>query len=360
MQESKLNTPIVKPIVTSVKFKNKINVHIPTLLLGKFAAIHRSYPDNEWSGLLFYKFTGSVQENNIEIFCKDFVLMDLGSAAYTEFDMTSNYMEYWMDIDPEFEMQYCLIHSHAKMKTFYSGKDQSVFEETAELYNFFPSIVVNHYSDFYGKVGSYVEEDFTITGNKLIKENDGNLVKIPYTNTIKRKVLYEWECEFVVENPYKDRIIELKAEKAKKAPEVFYHPKNGLRNLYEAPLGTPPSYGGKHYNSKLPSKQFSLFEDDLDNKEFVLDTKFINELLVELFGEASTPVRLNPRQYVPDLDKYNPDELLQVLDYLEFPYENPEILEELGNYEPKVITSKVKTIVESYLKGLNLENNDIL
>lgn len=357
MTQLNKDLPVAKPIVTSVKFKNKIDVHIPTLLLGKFAAIHRDYPDNEWSGLLFYKFTGSVQENNIEIFCKDFVLMDLGSAAYTEFDMTSNYMEYWMDIDPEFEMQYCLLHSHTKMKTFYSGTDQRVFEETAELYNFFPSIVVNHYSDFFGKVGSYVEEDFVITGNKVIKGNNGHIVQIPYTNTIKRKVLYEWECNFIVENPYKDRIAELKIEKAKRTPEVFYPTIGGYRNLYEAPLGTPPSYGGKHYNSKLPSKQFSLFEDDLDNKEFVLDTKFINELLVELFGEASTPVRLNPRRYIQDLDNYDPDELLQVLDYLEFPYENPEILEELGNYEPKVITSKVKTIVESYLKSLK---SDIL
>lgn len=44
-------------------------------------------PDKEWSGVLFYTAEGSLEDRSIVIRAKNFYLMDLGSAGYTEFKL---------------------------------------------------------------------------------------------------------------------------------------------------------------------------------------------------------------------------------------------------------------------------------
>lgn len=71
--------------------------------------------DTEWSGTLFYKYTGSFETNDLVITCEDIYVMDIGSAAYTEFDMSPEVIGYAAENPELLDCQFGLIHSHNNM-----------------------------------------------------------------------------------------------------------------------------------------------------------------------------------------------------------------------------------------------------
>lgn len=66
--------------------------------------------DDEWSGILFYKPEGSFEDNTLVIKCTDIYVMDIGTSAYTVFDMSPEVANY-MTFNPELlDCQMGLIH----------------------------------------------------------------------------------------------------------------------------------------------------------------------------------------------------------------------------------------------------------
>ena len=51
----------------------------------------------EWSGTLFYELEGKYEDDTLVIKCLDFFPMDIGSVAYTEFDMSPDVIGYMTD-----------------------------------------------------------------------------------------------------------------------------------------------------------------------------------------------------------------------------------------------------------------------
>ena len=69
----------------------------------------------EWSGILFYKKAGTMEDGSLVITCTDIFPMDIGSQTYTEFDMSPDVIAY-MTTRPELlDCQMGLIHSHNNM-----------------------------------------------------------------------------------------------------------------------------------------------------------------------------------------------------------------------------------------------------
>lgn len=64
----------------------------------------------EWSGTLFYTASGSYEEDNLKIHCVDIFPMDIGSAAYTEFDMSPDVVAYMTSHPELLDCQMGLIH----------------------------------------------------------------------------------------------------------------------------------------------------------------------------------------------------------------------------------------------------------
>ena len=69
----------------------------------------------EWSGTLFFKSEGKYEDDTLVIRCVDFFLMDIGSAAYTEFDMSPDVVGYMTENPELLDCQMGLIHSHNNM-----------------------------------------------------------------------------------------------------------------------------------------------------------------------------------------------------------------------------------------------------
>lgn len=64
---------------------------------------------DEWSGTLFYKPEGNFEDGSLTIRCEDIFIMDVGTAAYTEFDMSPDVISYMVEHDL-LDCQMGLIH----------------------------------------------------------------------------------------------------------------------------------------------------------------------------------------------------------------------------------------------------------
>ena len=101
------------------------------------------FPNNEYSGVLFYDYTGRFEDNSLVLTAKDFCLMDYGSATYTEFDKSAEICNYMIEHDL-LECQQGLMHSHDQMSTFFSGTDLGTLQEEGSDMNNFLSLIVNN------------------------------------------------------------------------------------------------------------------------------------------------------------------------------------------------------------------------
>ena len=101
------------------------------------------FPNNEYSGVLFYDYTGRFEDNSLVLTAKDFCLMDYGSAIYTEFNKSAEICNYMIEHDL-LECQQGLMHSHDQMSTFFSGTDLGTLQEEGSDMNNFLSLIVNN------------------------------------------------------------------------------------------------------------------------------------------------------------------------------------------------------------------------
>jgi hypothetical protein len=101
------------------------------------------FPNNEYSGVLFYDYTGRFEDNSLVLIAKDFCLMDYGSATYTEFDKSAEICNYMIEHDL-LECQQGLMHSHQSFSTFFSGTDLGTLQEEGSDMNNFLSLIVNN------------------------------------------------------------------------------------------------------------------------------------------------------------------------------------------------------------------------
>ncbi len=112
----------------------------------------------EWSGFLYYKFTGSIKDvNNMQFTLVDFLPLDIGNPTYTEFDTSKFRNEIAGMYANNRDLIYCkvgLIHSHNNMATFFSGTDDSQLKEgiTKGQFDLFLSVIVNNARDMVAKI----------------------------------------------------------------------------------------------------------------------------------------------------------------------------------------------------------------
>lgn len=98
----------------------------------------------EWSGTLFYTYSGTYEDGTLEIRCVDIFPMDIGTSAYTEFDMSPDVIAYMTGHPELLDCQVGLIHSHNNMATFFSGTDTTTLREEGNDRNHFVSLIVNN------------------------------------------------------------------------------------------------------------------------------------------------------------------------------------------------------------------------
>lgn len=273
MEETKQSTKAISLVQKSGTYNYKLI--IPAEVERKIRFACQKVWSTEWSGTLFFTHEGSFENNDLIIRCVDIYIMDIGTQAYTEFDMNPDVIAYMCENPELLDCQMGLIHSHNNMSTFFSGTDTATLKEEGRDRNNFVSLIVNN-------AGSYTAAITRRIKSKQVKESVsyeffGDGEKHDTKEYVSDADEIEWfylKIEKEDENysfpdmaARLEEIKQAKAEKVKKAQTPVY------QGSYKPVIAN--SYGTKADPANLVKKgtkrpkvvQISLF-DDVDDLPF--------------------------------------------------------------------------------------------
>lgn len=120
---------------------------IPAEVEQKIRVACAACPNLEWSGVLFYDYKGSFEQNNFYVRVRDILVMDIGSAAYTEWCADADVISYMAEHDL-LDCQMGIVHSHNTMSTFFSGTDTNTLHDEGQDRNNIVSLIVNNKGEY--------------------------------------------------------------------------------------------------------------------------------------------------------------------------------------------------------------------
>lgn len=256
---------------------NKVE-NIIRLFLSKFFNI-------EWSGILFYDFEGSFQDESLKIICKDILLMDKGDSVTTSIDYGPEIASY---IANHLELADCklgLIHSHHSMATTFSGTDINTLQLEGRDRVHFVSLIVNNAGTYSAKITRRIKKQ--LTGDIIYETFNGESVKEPTTY---EETSVEWaELEVIKENDelaeYSERAKEIDC-KLKSKPK-FSTPSIGTPYIESPTLFDDEDDLPFNKNSRIYDSKPSEIKNNTD-LEKVYKSKTYKEALESAFKEIIT------------------------------------------------------------------------
>ena len=273
MEETKQPTKVISLVQKSGTYNYKLI--IPAEVERKIRFTCQKVWNTEWSGTLFFTHEGSFENNDLVIRCVDIYIMDIGTQAYTEFDMNPDVIAYMTEHTELLDCQLGLIHSHAGFQTFFSGTDQATLKEEGRDRNNFVSLIVNN-------AGSYTAAITRRIKSKQVKESvsyeffgDGEKQDTKeYVSDVDEIEWFYLKIEKEGENysfpdmaARLEEIKQAKAEKAKKAQTPVYSSgyKPVIANSYGTKVGSANPV--KKEDGKPKVVQSTLF-DNVDDLPF--------------------------------------------------------------------------------------------
>lgn len=250
----------VKPVLELVHRQDIFKIVIPAEVEKKIRFLCKNIWDVEWSGVLFYKVEGAFEDKSLTIRCVDLFQMDIGTSAYTEFNVSPDMATYMVDHPELLEegIYQGLIHSHNNMATFFSGTDTATLSAEGNDMAHFVSLIVNNAGKYTAgitrkyKCVQTVSEKYTYpTWNGEVREGVG-------TFDIEEEKLEWFNLDIVFEDATDDFETEMmeRIKEIKEAKKKVVTPMYGGRNY--------PQYG--NYGKAItPTKEVgSTFPMDED------------------------------------------------------------------------------------------------
>lgn len=300
---------------------------IPQEVEKKIRLLCREIYNVEWSGVLFYKVSGSFEDKSLVITCVDLFQMDEGTGGYTEYDMSPDVMGYMVD-HPELldaGVYQGLIHSHAQMVTFFSGTDTATLQSEGSDMNHFVSLIVNNAGKYTAgvtrkvKLKQTINEEFTYPtwGDERVSGNRVFTVEKEYIQWFNldieiEKVSNDFETEML------ERIKAIRTNKANKrniesVKNPYYSGGYKREDYGNYPIGSYGSPKGQIVSAgpanttpiKREVKQSTLF-DNIDD-EYMIDYESIklDEKVVDwVVKQTVTCSVIIPNSSNIDVDKW--------------------------------------------------------
>lgn len=151
---------------------------IPEEVEAKIRHLCARVHDIEWSGTLFYKVEGSLDDGTFKATCVDIFVMDIGTTGATEYKDSEDIIAYRMEhrdtllVPGIYE---ALIHSHNNMSAFFSPVDENTLLAEGSDMNHFLSLVVCNAGKYVAritrKLKTVVEAEAVITYKKSMQYN---------------------------------------------------------------------------------------------------------------------------------------------------------------------------------------------
>ena len=217
-----MGTPATKqkveyPVYT-MDAKGKLT--LPPHIISQIQFLHSHVGKTEWSGMLLYDVvSGSPSKpEEFELEAKQIFLMDVGSAAYTEYETDGDIVDIYDQFPEAMGWKTGHIHTHHNMGTYFSGTDEQELHDNVDKHNYYLSLIVNFDGNYTAKVVFLSE--VSIVSNMTINGDDGNLKKFKRTKKEQHMVEVDMRIFFGgITQPFSKRIeqVENKAEEARKA-----------------------------------------------------------------------------------------------------------------------------------------------
>lgn len=216
-----------KSLPTLVKRQSTYKMFIPNSVERQIRFLCERVWNTEWSGVLFYNYTGNLEDGSLEIHCVDILPMDIGSATYTEFNMSPDVISYMAQNPELLDCKMGLIHSHNNMSTFFSGTDLNTLQEEGAERNHFVSLIVNNE----GKYTAAITRKVTYNAKRVISyESFDSVVTVPEEEVFSGEEIEYFPLEITIDNSLEDafvkladRLKEIKDSKPAK-PATTYNP----------------------------------------------------------------------------------------------------------------------------------------
>lgn len=271
MEETKQSTKVISLVQKSGTYNYKLI--IPAEVERKIRFVCQEVWNTEWSGTLFFTHEGSFENDDLVIRCVDIYVMDIGTQAYTEFDMNPDVIAYMTEHSELLDCQMGLIHSHNNMSTFFSGTDTATLKEEGRDRNNFVSLIVNNAGSYTAAITRRIKSKQTTESVSYEFFGDGEKqdTKEYVSNADEIEWFYlkiEKECE---NYPFSDmaarleEIRQVKAKRAEKAQTPAYQSSHKPVIAYSYDSKAGPANLVKKEADKPKVVQPSLFdkEDDL-------------------------------------------------------------------------------------------------
>lgn len=225
-----------KSLLEMTKKSSTYKMIITEELEKKFQYYLNRFPSTEFSGTLFYKTTGSFVNNDLVITAIDFLLQDIGSSTYTEFEQSPDVVSYMVEHPELLEegVYQGLVHSHNSMPSFFSGTDIATLREEGSDRTHFLSLIVNCCKTnpkYEAAITRIIEEEMVATGSVKFKTFNEKEDSNPITYKFTRKRL-----EYYMLDITKPVIIDGFAELSARITEVYKQKSEKSKaNTYKSP-----------------------------------------------------------------------------------------------------------------------------
>lgn len=252
----------VKPVLELVHRQDIFKIVIPAEVEKKIRFLCKNIWDVEWSGVLFYKVEGAFEDKSLTIRCVDLFQMDIGTSAYTEFNVSPDIATYMVDhpelLEEGIYIYQGLIHSHNNMATFFSGTDTATLSAEGNDMAHFVSLIVNNAGKYTAGITRKYKCVQTVSEKYTYPTWNGEVREGVETFDIEEEKLEWFNLDIVFEDATDDFETEMmeRIKEIKEAKKRVVTPMYGGRNY--------PQYG--NYGKAItPTKEVgSTFPMDED------------------------------------------------------------------------------------------------
>ena len=240
--------------------------------------------DVEWSGVLFYRPEGSLDDGTFVATCVDIFVMDIGNTTFTSYTESPDIIGYQVAHRELLDegVQEALIHSHNNMSAFFSGTDSNTLLQEGTERNHFLSLIVNNAGNYVARVTRKVtQKSYIEATTKYVESSSYHTFKdieVPLKDNeervedTKEEVVEQWVEYFnltieksTAEDKFDEinkRLRELKTTKIVKPSFQSYKtpekPKD--KKWWEEPVKS------KDYNPFQSYKGYSSYDDYKDHR----------------------------------------------------------------------------------------------
>jgi hypothetical protein len=276
LNSSKTIKTLPKIINQAEKFKLILSEDV----LNKIKYICSVFPDKEWSGVLFYKTTGSMQDiENLIIEVVNLYPLDLGTGGFTSFEYNDEYNKYIVRNLHMLDYKQGIIHSHNSMPAFFSGTDTDTLAENAHLFAGMLSLIVNNAGSYTAKLAVYK----TSLSEGYVSFKDFDYSDKSISQKYEKQFVDIYNCNIVYETGVIDKEIEDSVTNLKTKPELSYVNRKKAEHLTELPA----SYNSySPYSSYKPYSSFDNSKPEIQNSE--IDCDINEQMYMELLGRVIT------------------------------------------------------------------------